>query len=143
MIDVTVHDLHPPAEVAASFHEVADALQRRDRAVNAALAQATRTRAAAAVTAQRVRREAEAGAAARELQSAADADAFAARASQLAALPAGSRELLQFRLGLAAVAESLAGRPKTLIDSADLPGRRALLLIDPALAPLLPAAKTP
>ena len=148
VIDVTVTDLHPPAEVAASFHEVAAAMQRRDREVNDALAQATRTRAGASVAAERLRREATADAAARGIETAAAADAFRARAEQLAAPSGGAkltteqlaarRELTEFRLALTAATEALAGRPKLLVDSANLSGRRSLLLIDPALAPLLP-----
>ena len=137
VIDVTVHDLHPPAEVAASFHEVAAALQRRDRAGNEASAAATRTRASAAIVAERLRRESTADALARGVETAADAEAFQVRA---AALAPARRELTEFRLALDASVAALAGRPKTLIDG-ELRGRRNLWLFDPALAPVPPAAK--
>src|SRR4029079_4911901 len=41
---LTLHDLHPPAEVVSSYHAVARAIQERDRLVNEAEADAMRTR---------------------------------------------------------------------------------------------------
>ena len=41
---LTVHDLHPPAEVVSAYHDVARAIQARDQQVNRAEAQATQLR---------------------------------------------------------------------------------------------------
>jgi len=41
---LTIHDLHPPQEVVASFHAVAEAIQKRDREVNLAEGDALRLR---------------------------------------------------------------------------------------------------
>src|SRR5262249_58861548 len=41
---LTVHDLHPPAEVVSAYHDVARAIQVRDQQVNKAEAQATHIR---------------------------------------------------------------------------------------------------
>ena len=38
---LTVHDLHPPAEVVSAYHDVARAIQARDQQINRAEAQAT------------------------------------------------------------------------------------------------------
>ncbi len=172
---VTVHDLHPPAEVVASYHAVAEAIQRRDQAVNAASAEAVRQRGRAAEDAQRVVREAEADAAARVADAAAARSAFEAWVQARSALPAADeaalggerdrrlaagetpagveaaiaerrrtlladrRALTDFRLTLAAVTRGLQGRDKVLVDAADLPGRRHLMLLDPTIpVPLVP-----
>ena len=41
---LTIHDLHPPQEVVAAYHAVADAIQKRDTAVNNASSDAARTK---------------------------------------------------------------------------------------------------
>src|SRR5690606_16774624 len=41
---VTLHDVHPPQEVVAAYHEVARAMELRDRLINEAEADAFRTR---------------------------------------------------------------------------------------------------
>ncbi len=40
---LTIHDLHPPQEVVAAYHAVADAIQKRDTVVNNATSEAART----------------------------------------------------------------------------------------------------
>ncbi|MBY0456972.1 MAG: hypothetical protein K2V38_06525, partial [Gemmataceae bacterium] len=50
----TLHDLHPPPEVVKSYHEVAMAIQERDRTINEAQASALRTRRRAEEEADRV-----------------------------------------------------------------------------------------
>ena len=50
----TLHDLHPPPEVVKAYHEVAKAIQERDRLVNEAEGDAVRTRRRAAEDADRV-----------------------------------------------------------------------------------------
>jgi Cu+-exporting ATPase len=56
---LVVHDLHPPAEVVDSYHDVARAIEDRDRQFNDAMAAATRTRRAAEAAALQTVRTAE------------------------------------------------------------------------------------
>jgi regulator of protease activity HflC (stomatin/prohibitin superfamily) len=84
---LTVHDLHPPQEVVASYHAVAEAIQRRDRAINEAEAEATRTRRRAEEEALRTVRQAEAAAAGKVAEATAARDAFLAWAKARSALP--------------------------------------------------------
>lgn len=67
---LSLHDLHPPQEVVEAYHEVAKAMERRDRRVNeakteavklerSAEAEALKTGREAEATAQRITREAE------------------------------------------------------------------------------------
>lgn len=128
---VTVHDLHPPQEVVAAYHGVAEAIQRRDRAVNEAHAEAMRTTRRAEVEAVRTIRQAEAEAEAKLAAATADRDAFLAWAEARAAESADRRALTDFRLALDATVAALRGRDKILVDAARLPGRRHLWLMDP------------
>ncbi len=57
---LTLQDLHPPQEVVAAYHAVADAIQKRDTAVNTATSEAARAKARAADDALRTVRSAEA-----------------------------------------------------------------------------------
>jgi len=57
---LTIHDLHPPQEVVGAYHAVADAIQKRDTAINNATSDAARTRARAADDSLRTVRAAEA-----------------------------------------------------------------------------------
>jgi Cu+-exporting ATPase len=84
---LTVHDLHPPQEVVASYHAVAEAIQRRDKAVNEAEAEATRTRRRAEEEALRTVRQAEAEAAGKVAEASAARDAFLAWAKARSTLP--------------------------------------------------------
>ncbi|HET6573864.1 MAG TPA: cation-translocating P-type ATPase family protein [Fimbriiglobus sp.] len=84
---LTVHDLHPPQEVVASYHQVAEAIQRRDKAVNEAEAEATRTRRRAGEEALRMVRQAEAAAAAKVAEATAARDVFLSWAAARSALP--------------------------------------------------------
>jgi Cu+-exporting ATPase len=176
---LTVHDLHPPQEVVGSYHAVAEAIQRRDRTVNEAEAEATRTRRRAEEEALRTVRHAEAEAARKVAEAAAARDTFLAWAKARATLPpqdeanlkaeleskaragqdrasaereaeakrqqllAARRFLTDLRLSLDAVVLALRGRDKVLIDAADLPGRRHLLLMDPETPKLPPVAFPP
>jgi Cu+-exporting ATPase len=164
---LTLHDLHPPQEVVASYHAVAEAIQKRDRLVNEAEADATRTKRRAEEEALYAVRRAEADAARKLAEATAGRDAFLAwhrarthlspgeeaaladeiesrvRAGQDRAAVtaevnakreqrlAARRALTEFRLGLQSVVGVLAGRDKILLDAADLPGKRHLLLFDP------------
>ena len=149
---LTVHDLHPPQVVVGSYHQVAEAIQQRDRLVNEAEAEATRTRSRAEEDALRTVREAEADAAAKVSAATAARDAFAARVdarttltpeeeAAIAGTPDAAerraevlvvrRFLTDFRLSLDATVAAIRGRDKVLIDADELPGRRHLLLTDP------------
>jgi Cu+-exporting ATPase len=163
---VSLHDLHPPQEVVASFHDVARAMEDRDRRVNDATAEATRRRRRAEGEALHTTRQAEARAQAVLADAAATRDAFLAwhalrsklppeEEAALASQPGAARErearlasrraLIDFRLGWEAAARALAGRDKVIVDADRLPGKRQLWLIDPDVlrpAPVvLPAPK--
>jgi len=73
---ITLHDLHPPQSVVASYHAVAKAIQERDRAVNIAEAQAVRTRQQAAEMSLWLLRTADADAVQRRAEANAAAGAF-------------------------------------------------------------------
>ena len=60
MDGLTLHDLHPPAEVVGSFHDVARAMEQADRIVNEARAEQLRKLAAAHADALSTTRQAEA-----------------------------------------------------------------------------------
>jgi Cu+-exporting ATPase len=77
MDGLTVHDLHPPAEVVDAHHAVARALEDRDRQVHEAHAAATRTRRAAEAAALQIVRNADAQATERVALASANADAVA------------------------------------------------------------------
>jgi Cu+-exporting ATPase len=179
----TLHDLHPPTEVVKSYHDVAKAIQERDRVVNEALADALRMRRRAEEEAGRVLKRAEADAHARLEAARADRDSFLAwhtarskltaaeeaqfakeRADRIAMghdaavvdrdiaqrrekMLAERRALLEVRLTYQTLVDVLKTRDKVLIDSADVPGRRHLFMLDPELLrvpPLgLPKEKEP
>jgi regulator of protease activity HflC (stomatin/prohibitin superfamily) len=75
---LTVHDLHPPQEVVGSYHAVAEAIQRRDRLVNEAEADAIRLKRRANEASLRMVRQAETDAATKLADAAAARDAFLA-----------------------------------------------------------------
>ncbi|MFO0811144.1 MAG: protease modulator HflK, partial [Gemmataceae bacterium] len=135
---VTLHDLHPPAEVVGAYREVARAAEVRDRTIHEAEAAAIRTRRDAEAKALTVRRDAEAKAAEIVAQASAAADAFAAWHAAFAAESSstGVRRMVEMRLAWEALTDALAGRPKAIIDADRLPGRRQLYLLDPILPPI-------
>ncbi len=59
---LTIHDLHPPQEVVAAYHAVADAIQKRDTAINNAMSDAARAKSRATDDALRTVRSAQADA---------------------------------------------------------------------------------
>jgi Cu+-exporting ATPase len=176
---LTIHDLHPPQEVVKSYHEVAEAIQRRDKTINEAEADATRTKRRAEEEALRTVRQAEADATRKIAEATAARDAFLAWAKARSTLPpeeeaklaaelqsrvaagqdraavtkelddrrqallASRRFLTDLRLSLDAVVQVLRGRDKILIDAADIPGKRHLLLMDPETPRLPPNVLTP
>jgi Cu+-exporting ATPase len=88
---LSLHDLHPPQDVVAFYHDVAKAMQARDRQVNDAQAEAlrvtidekgnARTRRAALVRALQIQREAKASAHETVTQAESAQAAFLARQS--------------------------------------------------------------
>ena len=164
---VTVHDLHPPPEVVAAYHDVAKAIQARDQQINEADALAARrlgrsredavrivtaaeTKAVERVGEERGRRDAfQARAAARVGLTAAEDKAlwdethssggWAAYFVKKALLGAERRRVHDYRLAWETIAEVLAGRDKVIVDAETVRGKRNLLLADPDwLRPLTP-----
>jgi P-type Cu+ transporter len=93
---VALHDLHPPPEVVPAYHDVARAMQARDRLVNEAQARAVERQREAQAQAQRVVHQARASA--REIITQAEAAraGFLARLSQRTQLsPSAERGLLR------------------------------------------------
>lgn len=122
---LTVHDLHPPQEVVASYHAVAEAIQRRDKAVNDAEADAMRVRRRADEEALRVVRSSEADAS-KKL-----ADASAIRVTFLAWADARSKLPATEEAKLSAEKESRikAGESAAVVEK-DMSERRQKLLAD-------------
>jgi Cu+-exporting ATPase len=164
---LALHDLHPPQEVVPAYHEVAKAMETRDRLVNAAEAGRIRDMRAAQVARQQAINRAEADANETVKSAEAASDRFLTRwqmrsvlteqeeielvAQMLQELMNGAdkatalrdygrrrhdlmaahQALTEFRLFWEALAESLSGRPKMIIDADKIPGRRHLFLADP------------
>ena len=145
---LTVHDLHPPAEVVAAYHDVARAIQARDQLVNRAEAQAIQLRGQAAEEAIRELAEAEAAKTDKVEAAKAGRDAFLTwhrmrselppeeislypdEASRHAALDRRKR-LTESRLAWEVLVEVLRGRDKVIVDADAPKGRRHLYLVDP------------
>ena len=124
----TLHDLHPPPEVVKAYHEVARAIQERDRTVNEAEADALRTRRRADEEAARVARKAESDAFARTEAAKADAAAFAAWVKARTQLSPEAEAKYRVERGQRVT----AGESPTAVDK-DLADRRAKLLADQRL----------
>jgi Cu+-exporting ATPase len=158
---ITVHDLHPPQDVVAAYHAVAEAIQKRDRTVNEATAEASRVVSRAADEKVRVAAVANADAFKKVAEATATRDVFdrwkAARTTLTAdeekwangdsakreQLLAVKRFLTELRLSLDASVGALKGRDKILIDADKLPGTRKLFLLDPDLMPKTPPLAFP
>ena len=158
---LTVHDLHPPGDVVAAYHAVAEAIQKRDKVVNEATAEASRVVARAADDRARTEAAAHAGAfekvseaeaardvflmwhAARTTLSAEEERAVGGDSAERERLLASKRFLTDTRLSLAAAVAVLKGRDKVLIDADKLPGTRKLYLFDPDLMPKAPPFAVP
>ncbi len=84
---LTVHDLHPPQEVVKSYHDVAEAIQRRDKVINDATADALRTKRRAEEDALRMVRQSEAEATRKVSEATANRDAFLTWAKARNTLP--------------------------------------------------------
>ncbi|MGE3806409.1 MAG: cation-translocating P-type ATPase family protein [Gemmataceae bacterium] len=150
-------DLHPPLQVVDAYHEVARAMENRDRTVNQAEAMALRTKSDAQAEAVAIVDRAEASKVAAIESAQAEFAYFMARLQARSTLGeeqeralqalfsgqpaeyekrraqvlAAQRTLNDFRLFWDALGQVLAGRDKVLIDADKVPGRRQLLLFDP------------
>lgn len=122
---LTIHDLHPPQEVVASYHAVAEAIQRRDRAVNDAEADAQKLRQKSEETAMRLVRTADADAARKIADASATRDAFLAWADARSKLPATE----EAKLASEKESRIRAGEPPAVVEK-DLSERRQKLLAD-------------
>lgn len=158
---LTVHDLHPPQDVVAAYHAVAEAIQKRDRLVNEAKAEASRVesraedervRLLAVATADAFKKEAEAKASrdvyvqwhtARTTLTPKEAEWVGNDAEKREKLLGVKRFLTELRLSLDASVVALKGRDKVLIDADKLPGSRKLYLLDPDLMPKAPPLVAP
>jgi Cu+-exporting ATPase len=76
---LSLHDLHPPAEVVSAYYEVTQAMEKRDRTVNEAEAEAVRTVQGAKAEHEKIVHEARAARAEKVLQAEGYRDAFLAR----------------------------------------------------------------
>jgi P-type Cu+ transporter len=145
---LTVHDLHPPAEVVSAYHDVARAIQARDQQVNRAEAQATQLRGQATEEALRELAEAEATRSERLEAAKAARDSFLywyklrneLPAAELANYPDSAsrlealnqrKRLTESRLAWEVMVEVLRGRDKVILDVDAPRGRRHLYLVDP------------
>ncbi|HEX3147318.1 MAG TPA: cation-translocating P-type ATPase family protein [Gemmataceae bacterium] len=145
---LTVHDLHPPAEVVSAYHDVARAIQARDQQVNRAEAQATQLRGQATEEAIRELAEAEATKSERLEAAKAGRDSFLywhklrseLPASELSNYPDSAsrlealnqrKRLTESRLTWEVLVEVLRGRDKVILDMDAPKGRRHLYLVDP------------
>jgi P-type Cu+ transporter len=153
---LTVHDLHPPQDVVAAYHAVAEAIQKRDKTVNEAKAESSRVVARAEEDSLRIVRAAEAEAHSKIAEATAARDvmlkwhtarnsltqteesAVGADDTKRRQLLAVKRYLTDFRLSLDAAVAVLKTRDKILIDADRVPGTRKLYLLDPDLMPKTP-----
>lgn len=158
---ITIHDLHPPQDVVAAYHAVAEAIQKRDKTVNEATAEASRVvsraadekvRVVAVATAEKTKKVSEAEAArdvfvrwhvARTTLTAEEEKSVGNDPAKRAELLAVKRYLTELRLSLDASVATLKGRDKILIDADKLPGTRKLFLLDPDLMPKTPPLAFP
>jgi P-type Cu+ transporter len=94
-LGLTIHDLHPPQEVVRAYHDAAEAVQRRDKAINDAHSEALRVKQRAQENSLRMTRQAEAAATTKVTEATAARDAFLAWAKSRRELPAAVEMQLQ------------------------------------------------
>ncbi len=124
---LSLPDVHPPQEVVQAYHEVAKAMENRDRLKNEALAGAVQQERRSEAEALKTVRGAEADRNEKVLSARAEHDAFTAwlETRRYQAV------LTDFRLFWDALGKALSGREKLIVDADKVPGRRQLLLFDP------------
>ncbi len=146
---LTIHDLHPPAEVVSNFHDVARAIQYKDQRLNEARALATATKTRAEEEALEMIARAMVYKKEKVAFAKASADVFAAWHKARNTLPKELLEkyptdearaeaikqrkaLTEFRLAWEVLVEVLKGRDKIIMQTpGKIAGKRTLLLIDP------------
>ena len=120
---VTIHDLHPPQQVVASYHAVAEAIQRRDKLVNEAQADAIRTKRRAEEEAFRTVRQAESASVQKVAEASAARDAFLAWAKSRSILTSDE----EAKLSTEFEARTKAGQDRNTVTK-ELDERRKQLL---------------
>lgn len=126
---VSLHDLHPPAEVVTSYHEVTRAMETRQQRQNQAQAATLRKRGEQVSRDEDLLARSFVESFIRVETAKAAGAAFITRLAARAAQPG----LVDFRLFWDAVGAALAGREKLVVDSPAVPIRSALWLIPPEL----------
>jgi Cu+-exporting ATPase len=111
LLGLDLHDLHPPAEVVPAYHDVAKEMEKRDRTINLAEADAFHQRRTAASTAQQTRDLATAAAAARIAQATAERDTVLAWLRLRQTLPPS----VEARLASESLGLLLAGVPEPVV----------------------------
>jgi P-type Cu+ transporter len=127
---LALHDLHPPAEVVEAYHDVARAMEARDRRVNEAQAEALRQRRTAEAKALELTRRAEASATETVRSAEAARDAFLAWCRARSQLDV--REEMRLAAGLAG--ELMGGREGVSAWQEYQERRRARLLLRRSLS---------
>jgi P-type Cu+ transporter len=153
---LTIHDLHPPTDVVASYHAVAEAIQKRDRSKLDAEAEARRIVSRAEDDAKKLVGQTTAEAQMKVALAQAQHDVFLAwhkarntltpEEEKLVGADIVKREqtlmarrsLTDLRLSLESLVGVLRTRNKILVDVDKIPGTRKLFLIDPDLMPKAP-----
>jgi Cu+-exporting ATPase len=116
---LSLQDLHPPQEVVPAYHDVAKAMEARDRQVNDAEAEAVRRKKVAKADALRLVRQARAAAGEMVKSAEGDQQAFLTRQSARAILP----PRVEWELFCEALREAWSGRAPALVYG-DYDGRR-------------------
>ena len=156
---LSLHDLHPPAEVVSAYHDVAKALQAHDQQVNEARVLSTRKLSKAIEEETLLKNRADSAKTEKLELAKASRDAFLVwhrqrtefTAEEMSSYPDEAtrrsaierrRQLTEYRLAWDVLTDVLRGRDKVIIDS-DVPkGRRHLYLVDPEfLRPIIAAPK--
>ncbi len=136
---VRVVDAHPPREVVPAYRDVSTAVSDTERSLNQARADASQRRWAAKADAEVIRDAAATRAAKLVTRTEGEKDAFLAKTAARREHPA----LTEFRLLWDAMANTLAGRPKLILDRRAV-GRRHVWLTGPErLSPTATPASPP
>jgi P-type Cu+ transporter len=142
---LAIHDLHPPQEVVAAYHAVADAIQKRDTAINNATSDAARAKSRAGDDALRTVRAAEAEAYRRTAEATATRDVLLSWQAARNSLTPEEEKMLSVELDervkqgqeRAAVTADIAARRQQLLAT-----RRALTDFRLGLAAITAVLKT-
>ena len=136
---VSLHDMHPPQEVVAAYHQVTRQMEVRDRLVYEARGRAVSNENAQQGITRGDIRNTTAERDAKIRRARAERDALLARLEARNDAPV----LTDFRLYWDAVVEMLANRDKVIVDTDKMPARRNLWLMPFELPPRLPPGVRP